>query len=54
MTENLLEVSGLEKHFPITKGLFKRQVGAVRSGDGIELLARAVETRGLGGELGCG
>jgi len=30
MSENLLEVSGLEKHFPITKGLFKRTVGHVR------------------------
>jgi peptide/nickel transport system ATP-binding protein len=54
MTENLLEVSGLEKHFPITKGLLKRQVGAVRAVDGIDLQVRAGETLGLVGESGCG
>ena len=54
MSENLLEVSGLEKHFPITKGVFKRQVGAVRAVDGIDLEVRAGETLGLVGESGCG
>jgi oligopeptide/dipeptide ABC transporter ATP-binding protein len=54
MSENLLEVSGLEKHFPITKGLFRRQVGAVRAVDGIDLQVRAGETLGLVGESGCG
>jgi len=54
MSENLLEVTGLEKHFPITKGLFRRQVGAVRAVDGIDLTVRAGETLGLVGESGCG
>ncbi|TDO39802.1 ABC transporter ATP-binding protein [Paractinoplanes brasiliensis] len=54
MSENLLEVSGLEKHFPITKGLLKRQVGAVRAVDGVDLQVRSGETLGLVGESGCG
>jgi len=54
MTENLLEVTGLQKHFPITKGLFRRQIGAVRAVDGIDVSVRHGETLGLVGESGCG
>jgi len=53
-SENLLEVTGLQKHFPITKGLLRRQVGAVRAVDGIDLAVRNGETVGLVGESGCG
>lgn len=53
--ENLLEVRGLEKHFPIMRGAFvKRKVGAVRAVDGIDLAVRTGETLGLVGESGCG
>jgi peptide/nickel transport system ATP-binding protein len=52
--ETLLRVAGLKKHFPITKGLFKRQAGAVRAVDGIDFDVRAGETLGVVGESGCG
>ncbi len=42
--EILLKVTGLQKHFPIKKGLFQRQVGAVRAVDGIDFEVRAGET----------
>ena len=53
--ETLLEVRGLEKHFPITRGIvFQRRVGAVRAVDGVDLQARRGETLGIVGETGCG
>ncbi|MEV4834100.1 oligopeptide/dipeptide ABC transporter ATP-binding protein [Nonomuraea sp. NPDC049486] len=55
MTEKLLELSGLEKHFPVRGGAFiKRQVGAVHAVDGIDLTVHSGETLGLVGESGCG
>jgi len=54
MTEPLLSVRDLRKHFPITKGLFKRQVAAVRAVDGIDFDVYKGETLGLVGESGCG
>ncbi|MFD6424973.1 ABC transporter ATP-binding protein [Streptomyces sp. NPDC060198] len=52
--EVLLRVKGLEKHFPIKKGLFQRTSGAVRAVDGIDFEVRAGETLGVVGESGCG
>ncbi|MFI2237102.1 ABC transporter ATP-binding protein [Streptomyces chrestomyceticus] len=51
----LLEVEGLVKHYPLTRGTFvKRTIGAVRAVDGISLVVREGETLALVGESGCG
>jgi oligopeptide transport system ATP-binding protein len=47
-------VRDLKKHFPIKKGFFNKQVGAVRALDGVNLDVFAGETLGLVGESGCG
>jgi oligopeptide/dipeptide ABC transporter ATP-binding protein len=52
---DLIEVEGLTKHFPITRGMFfAREVGAVRAVDGVDFAIRRGETLGLVGESGCG
>jgi len=50
----LLSVRNLTKRFPITRGLFRRTVGAVRAVDGISFDVAPGETLGLVGESGCG
>ncbi|RPJ26399.1 MAG: dipeptide ABC transporter ATP-binding protein [Chloroflexi bacterium] len=50
----LLHVEDLKMHFPIYRGVFQRQVGAVRAVDGISFDVKRGETLGLVGESGCG
>src|ERR1700677_3704345 len=52
--KKLVEIRDLAKHFPIRKGFFNKQVGAVRALDGINLDIIEGETLGLVGESGCG
>ena len=54
MTEPLLSVRDLKKHYPIRKGIFNRKVGAARAVDGISFDIAEGETLGLVGESGCG
>jgi oligopeptide transport system ATP-binding protein len=50
----LVSVRGLKKHFPVTKGMFRRKVGAVRAVDGVSFDIHRGETLGLVGESGSG
>jgi oligopeptide transport system ATP-binding protein len=50
----LVEVRNLVKHFPITGGVFLREVAAVKAVDGVDLTINQGETVGLVGESGCG
>jgi oligopeptide transport system ATP-binding protein len=54
MSEVLLEVRDLVKHFPIGGGMFTKPVGVVRAIDGVSFTIRKGETLGLVGESGCG
>lgn len=54
-SSNLLEVTGLEVHFPIKRGvLIDRTIGHVRAVDGVDLTVVRGQTFGLVGESGCG
>lgn len=50
----LLEARGLQVHFPIHRGVFRRVVGQVRAVDGVNLSLEPGRTLALVGESGCG
>ena len=54
MSEALLKVENLVKHFTVTSGLLGRASGVVRAVDDVSFEVRRGETLGLVGESGCG
>ncbi|GAB6878609.1 ATP-binding cassette domain-containing protein [Halorubrum gandharaense] len=54
MTDPILAVDDLKKHFTMTEGILKDEVGTVKAVDGITFEIREGETFGIVGESGCG
>ena len=52
--ETLIRVEDLKVHFPIYRGVIRRQVGSVKAVDGVSFDIKKGETLGLVGESGCG
>ena len=50
----LLNVTNLEVHFPIYRGLIKRVVGSIKAVDGVSFSISQGSTLALVGESGCG
>ena len=52
--EDIMVVQDLKMHFPVTAGLLKRQVGAVKAVDGVSFSIKRGQTLGIVGESGSG
>jgi peptide/nickel transport system ATP-binding protein len=53
--EPLIRLTGVKKHFPLTRGIiFQKRIGQVHAVDGVDLEIYPGETLGLVGETGCG
>ncbi len=53
-SSNLLEVTGLQKYFPVRRGVLRLKAGDVQAVDGLDFTVRKGETLSLVGESGCG
>jgi len=54
VSQTLLEVRNLKKHFPVRGGLFQRRIGHIEAVDGIDLSIEQGQSFGLVGESGSG
>src|SRR4051812_21514208 len=54
MTQPLVKVENLKKHFPINGGFLGNRIGEVKAVDGVSFFINKGETLGLVGESGCG
>ena len=53
-SKEIVNIEGLVKEFPITRGLFRRRVGSIHAVSGATFTIHEGETFGLVGESGCG
>jgi oligopeptide/dipeptide ABC transporter ATP-binding protein len=55
VAEPLLQVEGLQKYFPVTRGIiFQKEIAQVKAVDGVTFEVKEGETLGVVGESGCG
>lgn len=52
--EEILRVEHLKMHFPVTRGLLKRQIGSVYAVDDVSFMVKRGQTLGIVGESGSG
>ena len=54
LNNKLIQIKNLKKYYPVTAGLFSRQIGDIKAVDGVTFDISEREIIGLVGESGCG